>query len=118
MNRLKSKVQNSSRRSNRVRTIVKGTSDRPRLSVNVSNRHLSAQIIDDTKQKTLVYVSTTGKISSKGTMTDQAKVVGQELAKQAKAKKITQVAFDRGSRLYHGRIKVIADSAREEGLKF
>jgi large subunit ribosomal protein L18 len=118
MNRLDEKQNNKLRRQNRVRTLVRGTSARPRLSVRISNRHISAQIIDDEKQKTLVSASTTAKDDTKGSMSDRAVAVGKEIAKKAKTKKITSVAFDRGPKLYHGRIKALAESAREEGLKF
>lgn len=117
MNRLVNKVKHSARRANRVRSVVRGTSDRPRLSVHVSNKHVSAQIIDDTKHATLVSVSTVGKKQT-GTLTEQASWVGAEVAKKAKAKKVKAVAFDRGSRLFHGRVKALADAARKEGLDF
>ena len=117
MNRLTSKINNTFRRKNRVRSIVRGTTARPRLSVFISNRHISAQIIDDSTSKTLVSASTTG-LKAKGTMTEQAVAVGKEIGKKAKAKKIKTIAFDRGPKLYHGRIKALADAAREEGLEF
>lgn len=117
MNRLISKAKNSYRRANRVRTVVQGTADRPRLSVHISNLHVSAQIIDDTTHKTLVSASTVGK-KAKGTKTELAEQIGTEVAKKAKAKKIKAVAFDRGSKLYHGRVKALADAARKEGLDF
>lgn len=115
MSRLISKSNNTLRRKNRVRTAIKAAASRPRLSVEISNRHISAQIIDDAVHKTLVSVTTVGQ-SAKGSMTEQAVWVGQEIAKKSKAKKIKTVAFDRGHKLYHGRIKALADSAREEGL--
>lgn len=118
MNRLVSKLKNSARRANRVRTVVRGTTERPRLSVNVSNRHISAQIIDDSTHKTIVGVSTVGQKAATGTMTERAAWVGAEVAKKAKAKKVKAVAFDRGSKLYHGRVKALADAARKEGLEF
>jgi large subunit ribosomal protein L18 len=118
MNRLSSKLHNANRRKNRVRTTLRGSTQRPRLSVHVSSRHISAQIIDDAKQITIAQATTVGqKISSK-TMTEQAEVVGAEIAKRAKDKKIKTVAFDRGQRLYHGRIKALAEAARKEGLEF
>jgi len=86
--------------------------------VHVSNRHISAQIIDDTKHRTLVQVTTVGQKAATGTMTDRATWVGTEVAKKAKAAKVTTVVFDRGSRLYHGRIKALADAARAGGLEF
>lgn len=117
MSRLVSKLNNSLRRQNRVRSVVRGTTERPRLSVNVSNRHISAQIIDDSKHATIV-ASSTVSLKSKGTLTEQATLVGQDIAKKAKAKKVTAVAFDRGSKLYHGRVQALADAARKEGLEF
>lgn len=117
MNRLVSKAKNSFRRANRVRTVVQGTTKRPRLSVYISNRNVSAQIIDDSTGKTLVSASTIT-LNAKGTMTMQASLVGQDIAKKAKAKKIKAVAFDRGPKLYHGRVKALAEAARKEGLDF
>jgi large subunit ribosomal protein L18 len=117
MNRLALKNKNASRRAGRVRTVVKGLPDRPRLSVNISNMHISAQVIDDSTGKTLAYASTVGKETS-GTKSEKAAVVGQEIAAKAKKAKIKRVAFDRGSRKYHGRIKALADAARKEGLEF
>jgi large subunit ribosomal protein L18 len=117
MNRLISKAKNRLRRQNRVRTAVRGTTERPRLHVFISNRHISAQIIDDSTSKTLVSSSTVA-LKSTGTMTDQAVQVGKDIAKKAKATKITAVAYDRGPKLYHGRVKALADAARAEGLEF
>ncbi len=117
MNRLASKSQNAQRRANRVRTLVKGTPDRPRLSVFISNMHVSAQIIDDTTGKTLVYATTVGQ-SVSGSKTEQAASIGKDIAAKAKKAKIKSVAFDRGSRKYHGRIKALADAARAEGMEF
>lgn len=117
MNRLFSKVQNKKRRASKVRSKVIGTSERPRLSVFVSNKNISAQIIDDEKNITIVSVSTTS-TKSTGTMTEKASKLGEEIAKKAKTKKIKKVAFDRGSKLYHGRIKALAEAARKEGLEF
>lgn len=118
MERLQKKVQNQARRKNRVRATVHGTSERPRLSVFVSNLHITAQIIDDTKHTTLVYVTTAGSKSSTGTMTERAATIGAQIAQKAKAAKIRRVVFDRNGRLYHGRIKALADAARAEGLEF
>lgn len=115
MSRLDSKRNNILRRKNRVRAGIKANSDRPRLSVEITNRHISAQIIDDTEHKTLVSVTTVGR-TDKGTMTEKAVALGKEIAKKSKDKKIKQVALDRGPKLYHGRIKALADAAREEGL--
>lgn len=105
-------------RKQRIRTKVVGTAERPRLSVHVSNRHISAQIIDDTKQATITAVSTVGLKPSQGAMSERAQWVGSEIAKKAKAAKVKKVVFDRNGRLYHGRIKALADSARESGLEF
>lgn len=115
MNRLKTKNNSALRRANRVRTTIKGRSNRPRLNVTISNRHVSAQIIDDNAHKTILSATTIGNKVS-GSLTEQAKAVGKEIAKKAKAKKINEVTLDRGPKLYHGRIKALADAAREEGL--
>lgn len=117
MNRLTSKLNNSLRRRNRVRTVVRGTAERPRLSVFVSNRHISAQIIDDSSSVTLASASSTT-LKTSGSMSEMAVAIGKDIGKKAKAKKIKTVAFDRGSKLYHGRVKALADAAREEGLEF
>ena len=118
MERLKKNVQNLARRKYRVRSKISGTAVRPRLTVFISNTNVTAQIIDDAKHKTLVYVSSVGNKSLKGTMTEKATVIGSEVAVQAKSAKIKQVVFDRNGRLYHGRIKALADSARAGGLEF
>lgn len=117
MSRLE-KVQNQAyRRTKRTRQSLRSTESRPRLSVFVSNRHVVAQIIDDTKNHTIAYSSTAdGK--AKGTLTEKAVWVGGDIAKKAKSKKVTAVVFDRGSKQYHGRIKALADAAREGGLEF
>jgi large subunit ribosomal protein L18 len=117
MNRLTHKTQNAARRSNRVRKFAVGTKERPRLSVHVSNMHISAQIIDDSQGKTLAYVGTVGQKQT-GSMSERASWVGKEIAAQAKNAKISKVVFDRGARLYHGRVKALADAARENGLEF
>jgi large subunit ribosomal protein L18 len=117
MNRLALKQQNSARRANRVRTVVKGSPERPRLSIYISNLHITAQIIDDTTGKTLAYASTVGKDMT-GTKSERAAQVGKEIAAKAKKAKLKQLAFDRGSRKYHGRVKALADAARKEGLEF
>jgi large subunit ribosomal protein L18 len=118
MNRITQKLQNMSRRKHRIRAVVSGTTERPRLSVFVSNKHISAQIIDDTKHNTIAQVSTVGAKAAKGTMTERAEWVGQEIAKKAKTAKVKSVVFDRGGRKYHGRIKALADAARAGGLEF
>lgn len=112
------KTQAYEARRKRVRAKVEGTTERPRLSVFASNKHVIAQIIDDTKGTTLAYATDATMKAAKGTKTDKAVLVGKEIAKQAKAKKITTVVFDRGGRLYHGRVAALADAAREAGLNF
>lgn len=115
MSRLSNKRAQSHRRKNRVRSIVRGSSSRPRLSVFVSNQAIYVQIIDDEKGVTLASANSQG---MNGTLTEQATSLGTQIAKNAKDKKIKQVSFDRGSKLYHGRIKALAESARKEGLQF
>lgn len=105
-------------RKNRIRSRVVGTTERPRLSVHVSNRHISAQIIDDDKHTTIAAVTTVGQKAAQGAMSDRAGWVGAEIARKAKAAKVKKVVFDRSGRLYHGRVKALADSAREQGLEF
>ena len=117
MNRISNKIQTTLRRKHRVRAVVSGVAERPRLSVHVSNKHISAQIIDDTKHATLISVTTVGKKTT-GNMTERATALGTEIGKKAKAAKIQKVVFDRGGKLYHGRIKALADAARAEGLEF
>lgn len=117
-NRLLKVARNKQQRQGRVRANVVGTSERPRLSVNVSNRHVIAQIIDDSQSKTLAYVSTVGQKAATGTMVEKATWAGEAIAKQAKAAKVSQVIFDRGSKLYHGRVAALADAARKNGLEF
>ncbi len=105
----------------RVRKHVHGSPERPRLSVYRSNRDIYAQIIDDVNGVTLASASSSVKeIASKTniTKTEQARLVGQLAAKNAVEKGITEVVFDRGGNLYHGRVKALADAAREGGLKF
>lgn len=104
----------------RIRKKVTGTAVRPRLSVFRSNKDIYAQIIDDATGKTLVYASSRAKdiASQKVNKTEKAKLVGAALAQSASAKGITQIAFDRNGYLYHGRVKAIAEGAREGGLQF
>ena len=111
------KIKDQARRKNRIRATVVGTSLRPRLSVNVSNTHITAQVIDDSIGKTLAYATTVGQ-KTIGTMTEKATLVGSEIAKKAKTAKVKKVAFDRGGKLYHGRVKALAEAARKEGLEF
>lgn len=118
MSKLALKLQNAKQRQKRIRATVVGTPERPRLAVKVTNTHVTAQIIDDSAHKTLVYATTVGKKSLKGTMTEKAAAIGEEIAKAAKAAKIKKVVFDRGGKLYHGRVAALADAARKAGLEF
>lgn len=118
MNRLRHKTANALSRKRRVRSIISGTHSVPRLSVHISSRHIYAQIIDDDAQRTIASVTTVGVQSMKGNMSDKAGKVGDEIAKKAKEAKIKRVVFDRGNRLYHGRMKNLADHARSSGLEF
>ena len=110
------------KRHQRVRNKVSGTQERPRLSVFRSLNHIYAQIIDDVKGNTLVSCSTLDKQVAEMvkdlTKKEAAKVVGQEVAKRALEKGITEVVFDRGGYIYTGRVECVADGAREAGLKF
>ncbi len=107
-------------RHERIRKDLKGTAERPRLNVFRSNANIEAQIIDDEKGITLVSASTREKelnIKNGGNV-EAAKLLGAEIAKRAKKAKITKVVFDRGGYLYHGRVKALAEAARENGLEF
>lgn len=117
MANLAHKLLNRSLRKNRVRSRVRGSAERPRLSVTISNMHVSAQLIDDDKSITLAAATTVGKKMT-GTMTEKCSAIGAEIAKAAKKKKITKVVFDRNGRQYAGRLSALADTARKEGLEF
>ena len=104
-------------RKHRTRAKIHGTADRPRLTVHISNTHIIAQIIDDDKGATLAYATTVGS-KQKGSKTELATYVGTQIAQKAKKMKIKKVVFDRGSRLYAGRMNALAESARKEGLEF
>jgi large subunit ribosomal protein L18 len=107
------------RRHKRVRRQISGTAERPRLCVFRSNRGIEAQLIDDHEAKTLAAASWLNlKKSFKGSKTDQAKEVGKLLAANGKKAGVEAVVFDRGGYLYHGRVKALADGAREGGLNF
>ncbi len=118
MSNLQAKAKHLALRKGRIRSIIAGTADRPRLSVFVSSHHVSAQLIDDAAQKTVAAVSTIGSKTAKGTLTEKAAWVGTEIATKAKAAKIDKAVFDRSGRKYHGRVKALADAAREKGLEF
>ena len=111
------KALNRNLRKARVRAKISGTAERPRLTVTISNTHISAQLIDDDKQHTLAAATTVG-TKDKGTMTERASLVGVDIAKKAKKIKVTQVVFDRNGRQYAGRLSALADAARKEGLEF
>ena len=117
MNRLVLKQKNAQRRANRVASVIRGSAERPRLAVHVSNSHISAQLIDDTAGNTIASASTVGKKVT-GTMTEKAAEVGKDIAAKAKKAKISQVVFDRSSKQYHGRVKALAEAARQAGLEF
>ena len=104
----------------RIRNKVRGTAERPRLAVFRSLKHIYAQVIDDRQGRTLVAASSAEKSAGVGNggNIDGAKTVGRLIAERAKAKGITKVVYDRGGFLYHGRIKALADAAREAGLEF
>ena len=116
-NILKQKNLNAARRAHRVRARISGTGERPRMSVSISNLHISAQIINDETGKTLAYATSVGQ-KIEGNMTAKATWVGEVIAKKAKTAKIGKVVFDRSSKKYHGRIKALADAARAGGLEF
>ncbi|MCE0485178.1 MAG: 50S ribosomal protein L18 [Methylacidiphilales bacterium] len=105
----------------RIRRKVVGTSERPRLAVNFSGQHIRAQVIDDSTGRTLVSVFTTEKSLSGSKLRPNikgAEEIGKLVAERAKAKNISQVVFDRGGFTYHGKIKALADAARQTGLQF
>ena len=103
----------------RVRKVVNGTESRPRLSVFRSNKQIYVQLVDDISGKTLLQASSSEKgAEAKGNKIDQAKWVGKTIGERAKSAGITSVVFDRNGYLYHGRVKSLADAAREAGLEF
>ncbi|HEY6585244.1 MAG TPA: 50S ribosomal protein L18 [Gaiellaceae bacterium] len=109
--------QRRQRRHKRVRKDVFGTAERPRLVVFRSNRGISAQLIDDSAGRTLAAASSLDLKGDKGTKSDQAAEVGKLLADKAKKANVEAAVFDRGGYLYHGRVKALADAAREGGIK-
>ena len=115
-----SKIERRQRIRNRIRKVSFGTATKPRLSVFRSNKEIYAQLIDDNNGVTLASASSRDKelSSEKGTKIEIAKVVGKAIAEKAKKAGVDTVAFDRGGNLYHGRIKSLAEGAREAGLKF
>jgi large subunit ribosomal protein L18 len=112
-------LKGSERRKARVRKAIKSRAyGRPRLSVHRSDKNIYAQIIDDLSGRTLAAASSLEKDVKSGNATEGAVAVGKLIAERGKAAKIEEVIFDRGSYLYHGRVKALADAAREGGLKF
>jgi large subunit ribosomal protein L18 len=120
MDQQKAKKVRQLRRRHRVRSKIVGTAERPRLSVYRSSKHVYAQLIDDMSAVTLGAASTGGKASEVkyGGNIKAAQAIGKKIAEVAKSKGISKVAFDRGHYRYHGRIKALADAAREGGLQF
>lgn len=107
----------AAQRRARVRSVVRGTAERPRLSVHITNKQVSAQIIDDIARRTLAYTTTVGQ-KLDGSLTDKAGWTGTDIAKKAAKAKIKKVVFDRSGKRYHGRLKHLADQARGGGLEF
>ncbi|MBU4315016.1 50S ribosomal protein L18 [Patescibacteria group bacterium] len=115
---IKQKQIRKVRRAHRTRSKIRGTQERPRLTVFRSSKHITAQVIDDSKGVVLAMASDSH-VEAKGKKPlEIAALVGAEVAKRAKTAGITKIMFDRGAYLYHGRVKAIADSARENGLEF
>lgn len=117
MSKRHEKVDRLARRKRRVRKTVSGTTDRPRLTVRSTLKHIYAQVIDDTTGRTLASASSVA-LKITGGNVDAAKSVGKVLAANAKSASVERVCFDRNGRLFHGRVKALADAAREAGLEF
>jgi large subunit ribosomal protein L18 len=115
---VKTKQQARLRRHRRVRSKVVGTAERPRLAVYRSNRGIAAQLIDDTAGRTLAAASTQDRSLAKAKRAEAPAAVGKLVAERARDAGIATVVFDRGGYLYHGRVKALADAARESGLEF
>ena len=115
-----SKTERRQRIKSRIRKVVSGTTERPRLAIFRSNKEIYAQIVDDTKGVTLVSASSRDKeiSESKGTKSEIASLVGKAIAEKALKAGVETISFDRGGYLYHGRVKSLAEGAREGGLKF
>ena len=117
-----SQLQGRERRKLRIRKRISGNTERPRMSVFRSSKHIYAQVIDDTTGKTIAHASSLSKeLKGKVDELDKvgtAKLVGKLIGEQLKAKKVEKIVFDRNGYIYHGRIKALADAAREAGLKF
>ena len=111
------KIQQRKRRHARIRARVKGTAERPRLCVFKSNTNISAQLVNDAEGRVIGGASSL-KVAPKKTGMEQAKAVGEAIATIAKKNKVDEVVFDRGGFIYTGKVKALADTAREAGLKF
>jgi len=118
MNKMKQKQEQRTRRIKRVRSKIVGTAERPRLAVFRSLKHISVQVIDDATGKTLAAAHDKDLKEAKGTKVEKAHELGKLIAERAKAKKIESVVFDRRDKRFHGRIKAVAEGAREGGLVF
>lgn len=118
MSKVAKKIVNRLLRKIRVRARVIGTAERPRLSIFISNKHVSAQLIDDTAKRTMVGVTSVTTSAATGTITTKAAWVGTEIAKKAKKAGIKLAVLDRGGRQYKARLQAFADAARKEGLEF
>ena len=122
MNKNKAKRAGLARRKRRVRAKVSGTAERPRLAVHRTNANIYAQLVDDTQANTLCAASTLSPefraLGKVGSNNEAAEFVGKLLAERALAAGIAEVTFDRGGRIYHGRVQALADGARSAGLKF
>ena len=112
------KLQRRNRIKNRIRKVISGTESKPRLTVFRSNKEISVQLIDDVSGKTLFAASSRTKGMAKGSKTETAATVGKSLAEKAVKAGIENCSFDRNGYLYHGRVKALAEGAREGGLKF
>ncbi len=117
MSEKENKVRSGLQRAKRTRAGLHGTTNRPRLSVSISNKNISAQVINDDEHTTVTSVTSVG-TKAKGTMTERATAIGTAIGKAARDKKVKTVVFDRGAKQYHGRIKALAEAARAEGLEF
>lgn len=117
MSAISAKLTRLSRRKMRIRKSIVGTAERPRLTVRPTLKHIYAQLIDDASGLTVASASS-AQLKITGGNVDAAKAVGKAIAESAKAASVSRVSFDRNGRLYHGRIKALADAAREAGLEF
>ena len=115
---LRLKREHQARRLNRTRSRIQGTTERPRLMVNISLQHVAAQIIDDSKSATIVAVSSASTTEAGKTMTEKATWVGTQIAEAAQKKDVKRVVLDRGAKQYHGRMAALAEAARKQGLEF